>query len=156
MKEFGSSHEVVTLGLSLFVVGLAVGPMVLSPLSEVSESTISKAAYLQKPVIWTKTNLYIVDFLLPDVRNPISRSTEYSDDAHWKVLGRGSRKCVSQRCRRDGDRFVSAVPNSETHDGVYAFALPWTNFRSFGWRVYQLVHYMVKYLICPLRQRGSC
>jgi hypothetical protein len=36
MKEFGSSREVVTLGLSLFVFGLAVGPMVLSPLSEVS------------------------------------------------------------------------------------------------------------------------
>lgn len=35
MKEFGCSQEVVTLGLSLFVVGIAVGPMVLSPLSEV-------------------------------------------------------------------------------------------------------------------------
>ena len=40
MKQFGSSREVVTLGLSLFVFGLAVGPMVLSPLSEVS-ATIS-------------------------------------------------------------------------------------------------------------------
>jgi hypothetical protein len=40
MKDFGSSQEVVTLGLSLFVFGLAVGPMVLSPLSEVS-ATIS-------------------------------------------------------------------------------------------------------------------
>lgn len=38
MKAFGSSQEVVTLGLSLFVFGSAVGPMVLSPLSEVSTS----------------------------------------------------------------------------------------------------------------------
>ena len=35
-KEFNSSDEVATLGLSLFVLGLAVAPMVLSPLSEVS------------------------------------------------------------------------------------------------------------------------
>jgi hypothetical protein len=67
MKEFGSSHEVVTLGLSLFVVGLAVGPMLLSPLSEVSGITLPKDTYLQKSVIWPKTHLSIVDFLLPDV-----------------------------------------------------------------------------------------
>lgn len=33
--EFGISLEVSTLGISLFVVGFAVGPMVFSPLSEV-------------------------------------------------------------------------------------------------------------------------
>ncbi|KAG9233388.1 hypothetical protein BJ875DRAFT_485203 [Amylocarpus encephaloides] len=33
-KEFGSSQIVATLGPSLFVVGLAVGPMVTIPLSE--------------------------------------------------------------------------------------------------------------------------
>ncbi|EPE26385.1 MFS general substrate transporter [Glarea lozoyensis ATCC 20868] len=33
-EEFGNSQEVATLGLSLFVVGLAVGPMMASPLSE--------------------------------------------------------------------------------------------------------------------------
>lgn len=35
MVEFHSSQEVATLGLSLFVLGLAGGPMVVSPLSEV-------------------------------------------------------------------------------------------------------------------------
>lgn len=34
-KDFGCSQEVAILGLSLFVIGLAVAPMVLSPLSEV-------------------------------------------------------------------------------------------------------------------------
>lgn len=34
MKEFHCSQEVATLGLSLFVVGLAISPMVSSPLSE--------------------------------------------------------------------------------------------------------------------------
>lgn len=34
--EFGCSRIVATLGLSLFVVGLGLGPMVMSPLSEVS------------------------------------------------------------------------------------------------------------------------
>jgi hypothetical protein len=35
-KEFNVSNIVATLGLSLFVVGLGLSPMVLSPLSEVS------------------------------------------------------------------------------------------------------------------------
>ncbi len=35
MEEFHCSREIATLGLSLFVVGLAVGPMLLGPLSEV-------------------------------------------------------------------------------------------------------------------------
>ena len=34
-KEFHCSEIVATLGLSLFVMGLGIGPMVLSPLSEV-------------------------------------------------------------------------------------------------------------------------
>lgn len=38
--EFNCSHEVAVLGLSLFVIGLAVAPMVLSPLSEVFESCL--------------------------------------------------------------------------------------------------------------------
>jgi hypothetical protein len=34
--KFHCSAEVATLGLSFFVLGLAVGPMVLGPLSEVT------------------------------------------------------------------------------------------------------------------------
>lgn len=34
IKDFGVSQEVGTLGLSLFVLGLALGPMSLAPLSE--------------------------------------------------------------------------------------------------------------------------
>lgn len=34
--DFGVSREVATLGVSIFVAGLGLGPMVLSPLSEVS------------------------------------------------------------------------------------------------------------------------
>ena len=33
--KFHCSAEVATLGLSFFVIGLAIGPMVLGPLSEV-------------------------------------------------------------------------------------------------------------------------
>lgn len=35
MEEFGSNPTVTTLGLSMFVVGLGLSPMVLAPLSEV-------------------------------------------------------------------------------------------------------------------------
>lgn len=34
MADFNSSKEVVTLGLSLYVLGLGTGPMFLAPLSE--------------------------------------------------------------------------------------------------------------------------
>ena len=33
-KEFGVSSEVTTLGLSLYVLGYAIGPVLLAPLSE--------------------------------------------------------------------------------------------------------------------------
>ncbi len=38
MDEFGSDPTVTTLGLSMFVVGLGLSPMVLAPLSEVKKS----------------------------------------------------------------------------------------------------------------------
>jgi hypothetical protein len=34
MEEFKGSKELVTLGLSLYVLGLGTGPMFLAPLSE--------------------------------------------------------------------------------------------------------------------------
>jgi hypothetical protein len=40
-RLFGASNEVGTLGLSLYVLGLAVGPMTLAPLSEVCCNPIS-------------------------------------------------------------------------------------------------------------------
>lgn len=40
MEEFGSDPTVTTLGLSMFVVGLGLSPMVLAPLSEVRRGTL--------------------------------------------------------------------------------------------------------------------
>lgn len=37
MEEFGSTPTVTTLGLSMFVVGLGLSPMILAPLSEVKK-----------------------------------------------------------------------------------------------------------------------
>lgn len=49
MNEFHSSSEVVTLDLSLFVFGLAISPMVLGPLSEVSATPVPlRSALLTK------------------------------------------------------------------------------------------------------------
>jgi hypothetical protein len=56
MPEFGSSREVATLGLSLYVMGLGVGPMALGPLSEF---------YGRRPVyIWSL--LLFVIWLIPE------------------------------------------------------------------------------------------
>ena len=38
MDEFGSDRTVTTLGLSMFVVGLGLSPMILAPLSEVKKA----------------------------------------------------------------------------------------------------------------------
>lgn len=46
-EEFGSSRITATLGLTTFVIGLGLSPMVLAPLSEVSKSrSLTRAAYL--------------------------------------------------------------------------------------------------------------
>lgn len=44
-KDFETSAEVTTLGLSLYVLGLALGPMFLAPLSEVSLGSILTSAF---------------------------------------------------------------------------------------------------------------
>lgn len=49
MKEFGCSQEVATLGLSLFVVGLGIGPMVLGPLSGQCDSNLLSPNLRTKP-----------------------------------------------------------------------------------------------------------
>lgn len=41
-EDFDVSTEVATLGLSLFILGLAIGPMTLAPLSEVGERCVSR------------------------------------------------------------------------------------------------------------------
>ena len=50
-KEFYISQEVATIGLSLFVVGLAVGPMFVSPLSE---------SYGRRPIYLVTTFFFVV------------------------------------------------------------------------------------------------
>ncbi|KAK6337220.1 hypothetical protein TWF718_010002 [Orbilia javanica] len=54
-KEFGSSHELAIAGLSLFVIGLGVGPMFLAPLSEF---------YGRRPIYIVSFACYIL-FLIP-------------------------------------------------------------------------------------------
>ncbi|KAF2719200.1 MFS general substrate transporter [Polychaeton citri CBS 116435] len=53
--EFGISREVATLGLSLYVVGLGIGPMFLSPLSEF---------YGRKPIYVVAFGMYLI-WLIP-------------------------------------------------------------------------------------------
>ena len=55
--EFGSSRIMSTLGLSLFVLGLAFGPAVLSPLSEF---------YGRRPIYLVSFALFII-WLVPEI-----------------------------------------------------------------------------------------
>ena len=49
-RDLGSSRIVSTLGLSFFVIGLAVGPMVLAPLSEVHQAPLSSSNLFARDV----------------------------------------------------------------------------------------------------------
>ncbi|KAH7346295.1 major facilitator superfamily domain-containing protein [Rhexocercosporidium sp. MPI-PUGE-AT-0058] len=54
-KEFHCSKIVATLGLSLFIMGLGVGPMLLGPLSEF---------YGRRPIYWVSFSMFII-WLIP-------------------------------------------------------------------------------------------
>ncbi|KAL4985935.1 major facilitator superfamily domain-containing protein [Aspergillus falconensis] len=55
MKEFSCSHEIATLGLSLFIWGMGVGPLILAPLSEI---------YGRRIIYITSLTFFLI-FLLP-------------------------------------------------------------------------------------------
>ena len=81
--EFGASEIVVTLGLSLFVVGLGLGPMLLGPLSEVCSK--QKRNLLAEPadvetVLWPQTDLHRIVILLCDMADTLCRCAEYPDN----------------------------------------------------------------------------
>ena len=65
MKEFNSSQEVATLGLSTFIWGLGVGPLFLSPLSEVSlHSSPRNMQDTDLGQFYGRRNIYVISFAL--------------------------------------------------------------------------------------------
>ena len=52
MEEFGSNRTITTLGLSMFVVGLGLSPMILAPLSEVRRGS-SYSSFRDRKNKWT-------------------------------------------------------------------------------------------------------
>ncbi|KAJ5217916.1 uncharacterized protein N7498_000015 [Penicillium cinerascens] len=52
LKDFNCSHEVVTLGLSLFIWGMGIGPLILAPLSEIYGRRIVYLCSLTFFFIW--------------------------------------------------------------------------------------------------------
>ncbi len=60
MEEFQVSEIVATLGLSLFVVGLALSPMILAPLGDF---------YGRKPVYIVSLLIYVI-WIIPCARAP--------------------------------------------------------------------------------------
>ena len=55
MQEFGVSNLVATVGLSLYIIGLALGPMFLGPLSYVFPHNIWTS--------FTHLHLFLVNFM---------------------------------------------------------------------------------------------
>jgi hypothetical protein len=79
-KEFHTSNIVATLGLSMFVVGLGISPMILAPLSEVctNYSSYNLITPINKQlVLWQKTCVYLFNALFRNLDHPLRSGTEY-------------------------------------------------------------------------------
>lgn len=77
-KDFHCSRIVATLGLSLFVIGLGLGPMVMSPLSEVGSDMLEMEVpwrLTKSQVLRQKTYLHRILRLLPNLANTMRCGT---------------------------------------------------------------------------------
>lgn len=94
--EFGSSRTITTLGLSMFVVGLGLSPMVLGPLSEVSRGMPghdgvrdwwkSLLSIFLDLVPWKKAGVYRCDLAFRDLDHTVCGRREYHDVGHCTLL----------------------------------------------------------------------
>jgi hypothetical protein len=151
MEEFGCSQEVATLGLSLFVIGLAIGPMVVSPLSEV-RLTIHYPLQFLTPilVLWSPAYLHPIHGFLPRLVDSLRRCSKHTNDARSTFLQRLIRECFPQCRRWDCGGFVCTGPNPGPHDVIHNRSFPGTrSWASARW-VHQPVHLMVSLTISIL------
>lgn len=134
---FHSSREVVTLGLSLFVVGLGFGPILLAPLSEF---------YGRRPIYIVSTFFFLI-WLIPCAlaRNMqtvsltppmlLHRHQTYprASGNHRKVFGRFRRQCIPLRrwWNRWGPVFPqgTAGSNAGFHSRAICWTIDWTSGR---------------------------
>lgn len=178
-REFGVSREVATLGLSTYVFGLGtslecgqgecsivlgtgtddsragLGPMVLSPLSEVctvlyytrgTHTTMPKQGIMRTPfraradgihycttVLRPQTNLHWRVLLLPHLADPLRRGAQHRHHARRSLPRRARGLGVPVRRGRHHRRHVRARGAVHAHDGVLRLAFPrvrWPLFHS--------------------------
>jgi MFS family permease len=94
IKEFHTSQEVATLGLSLFVVGLAISPMALGPLSEVICLCIESWYHFTDIhlVLWPEIYLYYINILFSAVQHSLCCWSKHADDSCGTISRWTSRK----------------------------------------------------------------
>ena len=160
MKEFHCSREVATLGLSLFVLGLAFGPMLLGPLSEVCCHLLSTCARLTMPatVLRPKTNLHWLLVLLPHLADPLRCRTKYSNHARRQIYQRLCRQCVPCSRGRHGGRSFRVEGHRVSHDGFFNFSFSGTKHgtRSVSPKYSLAVIAFALCPFCPSTCLGSC
>ncbi|KIX10692.1 uncharacterized protein Z518_01776 [Rhinocladiella mackenziei CBS 650.93] len=81
MDEFGCSLEICNLGLSLYMIGLALGPLLFSPMSEVEVllSSCFELLLTSISVLRTAPNLHYLDFFPPYLVDSVRRRPEHPD-----------------------------------------------------------------------------
>lgn len=80
---------------------IGIGPLFLSPLSEVSLSTLlwMTQAADTVPVLWTKKHLHWLFRVVPDLAHPMRSGQERRDYACVPILQWTVGKCVFECCR---------------------------------------------------------
>jgi len=74
MKEFHCSKIVATLGLSFFILGLGIGPMLLGPLSYANSRSRPVVPLTPKQrVLWKTTNISRLFHFLHNMDYPLGR-----------------------------------------------------------------------------------
>lgn len=111
MPEFGVSQEVATLGLSIFVVGLALGPLLLAPLSEAC--TCSNGGFLRNinDLAVLRPPLYLPWGFRYDLHldHTLCCCPKYPDHNHCEIFRRLCRECFPERSWWNGGGHVLQV-----------------------------------------------
>lgn len=140
-KRFGCSQEIANLGLSLYVLGTALGPLLFSPFSEVCHTAGCLAipqSLIPKPVLWTEANIYNLDSLLLDMVDSMRGRAKYADTpgrtiSQWCVW-----KCIS--CRRwwNYSGLVHPSATAASNDHLCRYCFRWASCRTSHWWLHQL------------------
>lgn len=131
--EFHSSRLVATLGLSLFVAGLGLGPMILSPLSEVRVTDVLTACIciscllMAELVLRPPAYLHRLLQLLSDLADPLRRRAKHGHHPRGPLPRWPFRIGLPERGWWNRRRLLRAARALSPNDDLHSVAVHWVS-----------------------------